>query len=146
MTFERKVKKQLGELLVEKKLITPGQLAEALAVQAKEGGLLGGVLVKLGYAAEEAITQAITVQYGIPYLPLSNYAVDPAVAKQIPEAFAREQCLIAIDQIRNILTIAMANPLNDQAVEDVQTQTKCNVQVFVSTMTDILAAIDKSYK
>ena len=70
------IQKQLGELLIDSKLITPENLTEALSVQKEKGGLIGQVLVALGFVNEEAIAQALTAQYGFPYLPLSGYEIE----------------------------------------------------------------------
>jgi hypothetical protein len=144
--IKRIVSKQLGELLIEKGIITTEQLNKALAIQKERGGLIGQILVGLGYATEEEIAQALTVQYGFPYLPLSNYEIDSELMKLVPENVARQYCLIPIDKIGNNLTIAMGNPLNIQAVEDVELITNCKIQIFVSTITDVNSVIDKYYK
>ena len=143
--IRRVVSKQLGELLLEKGVLKKDQLEKALKIQKQKGGLIGTILIGLGYVTEEQIAQAITVQYGFPYLPLSSYEIDPNLVGIVPENVARQYCLIPIDKIGNTLTIAMANPLNLQAVEDIELMTNCKVQTFVSTMTDILSAIDKYY-
>jgi len=142
---KRLITKQLGELLIERGVITKDQIEKALAVQKEEGGLIGQILVKLGFTTEEEIAQALTAQFGFPYLPLKNYEISGDVTKLIPENVARQYCLIPVDRIGNALTIAMSNPLNIQAQEDIELITKCKVQVFVSTMTDINEAINRSY-
>jgi hypothetical protein len=101
---KRAISKQLGELLIERGVITRDQLDHALEVQKEKGGLIGQILVNLGYATEEAIAQAITVQYGFPYLPLNNYEIDPEVVKLVPKNVAKQFCLIPIDKIGNNLT------------------------------------------
>jgi len=141
----RLIAKRLGDLLVERRLITPGQLEEALKVQEQRGGLLGQILVTLGYATEEAVAQALTAQYGFPYLPLTHYSIDGDVLQLIPENVARQYCLVPVDRIGDTLTIAMADPLNSKAVEDVSLFTRCSVQVFVSTMSDVIEAIERHY-
>jgi len=138
--------KQLGELLVDLGLINRDQLKKALETQKDKGGLIGQVLVDLGYVSEEAIAQAITAQYGFPYLPLENYEVDGEVVKLVPKNVAKQYCLIPLDKIGNNLTIAMANPLNSQAVEDIGLLSGLYVQIFVSTATDIKNAIERYYK
>ena len=143
--FKRLVKKQLGELLIEKGIITKRQLEEAIKIQKAKGGLLGEILVALGFASEEDIAQTLTVQYGFPYLPLSNYELNYDTVRLVPEHVARQYRLIAVDKIGDTLTIAMSNPLNLKAVEDIEYLTKCRVQTFVSTLTDINRAIDKAY-
>jgi len=145
LPFKRLVKKQLGELLLERGVITKSQLAKALEMQRQRGGLLGQVLVALGFTKEEEIAQALTVQYGFPYLPLRNYELNKDVVRLIPENVTRQYCLVAVDKIGDTLTVAMSNPLNVKAVEDIELLTKCNVQVFVSTMTDIITAADKFF-
>ncbi|MBI4975001.1 MAG: hypothetical protein HZA30_01830 [Candidatus Omnitrophica bacterium] len=143
--IKRIVSKQLGELLLERGIINEAQLEKALKIQREKGGLIGQILVMLGYAKEEEIAQALTVQYGFPYLPLENYEINADAIKLIPENVAIQYNLIAIDKIEDLLTIAMSNPLNVQAVEDIELLTKCKVQVFVSTMTDVNNAIKKYY-
>jgi len=139
------IDKQLGQLLIEKDIINATQLEHALQVQGERGGLIGQLLVSMGYATEEDIAQAITVQYGFPYLPLKGYEIDENVVKLIPEHVARQYGLIPIDKIGDTLTIAMANPLNMQAVEDIELLTHCNTQVFVSTLSDLSDAINRYY-
>jgi len=142
---KRIVSKQLGELLLDRKLIDEQQLQKALSVQKEKGGLLGNILVLLGFASEEQIAQALTTQFGFPYLPLANYDVDAEVVKLIAENVAVQYNLIAIDKIGNSLTVAMSDPLNTHAIEDVELITNCKVQVFVSTQTDIKEAIKRYY-
>ena len=143
---KRIVSKQLGELLLERGIITESQLIKALGIQKEKGGLIGQILVMLGFAKEEEIAQALTVQYGFPYLPLECYEINAEAIKLIPENVAKQYNLIAIDKIGDLLTIAMSNPLNTQAIEDIEMITKCQVQVFVSTMTDVNNAIKKCYE
>lgn len=145
-SIKRIVSKQLGELLLERGVINQAQLEKALKLQKEKGGLIGQILVMLGFAKEEEIAQALTVQYGFPYLPLEFYDINAEAIKLIPVNVAIQYNLVAIDKIGDLLTIAMSNPLNYQAVEDIETLTKCKVQVFVSTMTDITNAITKCYK
>ncbi|NQT95315.1 MAG: hypothetical protein HQ572_02590 [Candidatus Omnitrophica bacterium] len=142
---KRLVSKQLGELLLDRKIINEQQLQKGLSVQKEKGGLLGNILVLLGYATEEQIAQALTTQFGFPYLPLSNYDVDVKIVTLIPENVAVQYNLIAIDKIGNSLTVAMSDPLNIHAIEDIELITSCKVQVFVSTQTDIKEAIKRYY-
>ena len=88
--MKKLIQKQLGQLLIDNKLITPENLEEALNAQKEKGGLLGQVLVSLGYTTEEAIARALTAQYGFPYLPLSGYEIDQEIAKMIPENVAKQ--------------------------------------------------------
>lgn len=146
MVLRRIIHKQLGELLIERKIINLEQLEKAIALQKEKGGLIGEVLVGLGLAKEEDIAQALTAQYGFPFLPLGNYDINPEIIKLVPSRVARQYWLIPIDKIGNNLTLAMSNPLNIQAIEDVEIISGCSVQTFVSTSTDIKKAIEKYYK
>jgi len=145
-SYKKITNKHLGELLIERGVINHEQLNLAINYQQQKGGLIGEVLVELKFATEENIAQALTCQYGFPYLPLSNYEIDLEVVKSIPENVCRQFCLIPIDKIGKSLTLAMANPLNVQAIEDVELITGCAVQTFVSTSSDIRNCIDKYFK
>ena len=144
-SMKRIVSKQLGDLLLERGVINQAQLERAIKLQKEKGGLIGQILVSLGFVKEEEIAQALTVQYGFPYLPLECYEMNTEAIRLVPQNVALQYNLVAIDKIGDLLTIAMSNPLNYQAVEDVEILTKCKVQVFVSTMTDINNAIAKHY-
>ncbi len=144
--FRKAVNKQLGEILVERGVINPTQLAHALQEQKAQGLLFGEVLVVLKYATEEDIVQALTCQYGFPFLPLSNYEISPDVIATVPLDLCKKYCLIPIDKIGRSLTIAIANPLNIKALEDVEQVTECAVQAFVSTASDIKNGIKRYYE
>jgi len=136
----------LGELLLDRGIINQAQLDQSLEVQKAKGGLIGEILVDLGFVKEDDIAQALTAQYGFPYLPLGNYDVDIEITGIIPGRVARQYLLVPIDKIGNNLTLAMSNPLNVQAIEDVELLSGCSVQTFVSTSSDIKKAIEKYYK
>lgn len=144
--FRKLINKQLGEILVERGLITRPQLEQALQVHKEQSILFGEALVNLHFTTEEIIVQALTAQYGFPYLPLSNYEIAPEVLSVVPDNICKKYCLIPIDKIGKSLTLAMANPLNLNALEDVELITNCMVQAFVSTATDIKSAIKRYYE
>jgi type IV pilus assembly protein PilB len=146
MAVRKIINKHLGELLIERGILNQQQVDKALLVQKERGGLLGEILVDLGFAKEEDIAQDLTAQYGFPYLPLSNYEINPEIINIVPGRVARQYMLVPIDKIGNNLTLAMSNPLNIQAVEDVELLSGCSVQTFVSTSSDIKRAIAKYYK
>lgn len=143
---KRIITKRIGEVLLERGVITAKELEKAVAHQKEQGGLIGQVLIQLGFVTEEEIALALTAQYGFPYLPLDNYEIDAVLTALIPEDTARQYCLVPVDRIGNALTLAMADPSNLQAVEAIELLTKCVVQTFVSTPSDILRAIEKHYK
>ena len=142
----RMITKRIGEILLERGLITQKQLEQALARQQTRGGLVGELLIELGFVTEEVVALALTAQYGFPYIQLENYEIDDGVTKLIPEHVARQYMLIPIDRIGNALTVAMADPSNTQAVEDIEMLTNCVVQTFVSTPSDIQHAIARYYQ
>ncbi|MCK9615267.1 MAG: hypothetical protein M0R48_07185 [Candidatus Omnitrophica bacterium] len=141
----KKVEKPLGQILVERGVITFEQLEKALAVQNKDGGLIGEVIAKLGFAKEDEIAHCLSLQFGFPYLPLENYEVSKETVSLVPKNVATHYCLIALDKIGATLTVAIANPLNTQAIEDLEDLSHCDIQVFVSTPSDIRKAIEKFY-
>ena len=140
------IHQQLGELLIASNLINEAQLEEALKIQKEKRGLLGQILVMLGYTTEEDIARALTMQYGFPYLPLAGYEIEQDIAKIIPENVAKQYGLIAVDRVGSVLTVAMSNPLNTQAIEDAEMISNFKIQIFVSTATDINEAIKRCYK
>ena len=142
---KRVITKKIGEVLIERGVITRDQLDQALAKQKEIGGMIGQVLIQLGYVNETEIALALTAQYGFPYLPLDSYEIDKNLMETVPVNVARQHCLIPIDRIGNALTLAMADPTNMKAIEEVEKLTRCVVQSFVSTPSDIRRAIDKYY-
>jgi len=146
MTASRINNKQLGELLLDQGIVSQEQLGQALNMQRDKGGLIGEILVELGYVKENDIAQSLTAQYGFPYLTLKNYDVSPEITSIIPPRLARQYLLVPIDKIGSNLTLAMSNPLNIQAIGDVELLSGCSVQAFVSTSSDIKIAIEKYYK
>ena len=142
---QRVITKRLGEILVERKVITAEQLAEALKVQERKGGLLGQILVDLGHASGEAVAQALTAQWGFPFLSLKRYSIEAELLHLIPENVARQYCFVPLDRIGDTLTVAMADPLNARAIEDIEMLSRCTVQVFVATLSDVMDAIQRNY-
>lgn len=143
--LKRLVAKQLGELLRERKIITDAQLKEALEIQEQKGDLIGEILISLGYAKEEEIAQALTVQYGFPYIPLDNYEIDRETINLLPEGIIRKYGVIPLDKIGTTLTVAMVNPLNAEALEELGALTKCDIQPFVTTAASFKGALKKYY-
>ncbi|MCF7887472.1 MAG: hypothetical protein K9L71_03565 [Candidatus Omnitrophica bacterium] len=143
MKPKKNKRKPLGQILVERGIITSSQLEKVLVLQQQQGGLIGEIIVDSGFAKEEDIAHCLSLQFGYPYLPLENYEVSKEVSKLISKNVCSHYCLIPIDKVENSLTIAMANPLNSQAIEDLEDATGCDIQVFVSTPSDIREGIKK---
>ena len=144
--FRKTVNKQLGEILVERGVISRAQLEAVLVYQKEKGLLFGEALVQMKIGTEEDVVQALTCQYGFPYLPLANYEIAPEVVATVSLDTCKQYCLVPIDKIGRSLTLAMSNPLNVQALEEIELSTNCSVQAFVSTATDILSAITRYYE
>jgi len=144
--FSKIVNKPLGEILVERGVISRAQLETILVYQKEKGILFGEALVQMKIGSEEDVVQALTCQYGFPYLPLANYEIAPDVVACVSLDLCKQYCLVPIDKIGRSLTLAMANPLNAQALEDIEKLTNCSVQAFVSTATDINSAINRYYE
>ena len=137
--------KKLGDLLVEAGLITKEQLQEALEVQKKDNERLGTILVKLGYLTEEEITSFLSKQYGIPAVNLEHFEISEDVIKRIPSDIARKYMLIPITRTGSTLTVAMADPTNIYALDDIKFLTGLNVEPVVASELSIKKAIDKYY-
>ncbi len=137
--------KKLGDLLVEAGLITREQLQEALEVQKKDNERLGTILVKLGYLTEEEITSFLSKQYGIPAVNLEHFEISEDVIKRIPSDIARKYMLIPITRTGSTLTVAMADPTNIYALDDIKFLTGLNVEPVVASELSIKKAIDKYY-
>ena len=137
--------KKLGDLLVEAGLITREQLQEALEVQKQDNERLGTILVKLGYLTEEEITSFLSKQYGIPAVNLEHFEISEDVIKRIPSDIARKYMLIPITRTGSTLTVAMADPTNIYALDDIKFLTGLNVEPVVASELSIKKAIDKYY-
>ncbi|MFH1577839.1 MAG: hypothetical protein ABIC18_02045 [Candidatus Omnitrophota bacterium] len=146
MPLRKIVDKLLGKLLTDRKVITPQQLAESLVIQKEKGGLIGEIMIKHGFATEADIAQALTAQYGFPYLPLDNYEIDAEIIRLIPLHLVDKYLFIPVDKLGNNLSIVMANPLDGAAIDEIEEITGFNLQIFVSTSSDIRKAISKYYK
>jgi len=136
---------RLGELLVSANIITPDQLKEALELQKREGGRIGSKLIKLGFVTEEKIVNLLSKQYGVPAINLSEYNIDPNIIKLIPKDLAQKHLIIPVTRVGPNLTIAMADPTNVFAIDDVKFITGYNVEVVVASESAIIEAISKYY-
>jgi len=120
-TGRTKDSRRLGELLVEERIITPEQLEAAVREQETTGGYIGQILVQKGFATDQAISEYLVRQFKIPRLSLLDYDINDKVLRQIPEEVCLRLRLLAIDKLGRILTVAMVDPLDREALEEVQT-------------------------
>jgi len=136
---------RLGELLVREKLITADQLKKAIEEQRTSGGRLGYNLAKLGLINEKDLTAFLSKQYGIPSVDPATTEVDPEVIKLIPEDVANKYQVIPISRTGSTLVLAMADPSNIFAIDDIKFLTGYNVESMVASEVAIKAAIEKYY-
>jgi type IV pilus assembly protein PilB len=137
---------KLGQLLVSSNIISEEQLKEALGMQKRAGGRLGTNLVKLGHITEEKLVTFLSRQYGVPAINLSEYKVDQAILKLVPRDIARKYLIVPVARVGATLTVAMADPSNVFAIDDVKFMTGYNVEVVVSSESSIVSAISELYK
>jgi len=136
---------RLGEILVKESLITNDQLKQALDYQKKNGGRLGTCLVKMGLIADDEITAVLSRQYGVPSINLKFYEVDPTVIKLIPQETALRYQIVPLSRVGSTLTIAMTDPTNVFAMDDIKFMTGFNVEPVVASETAVDDAIHKFY-
>ena len=136
---------RLGELLVKANLITDEQLKKALQQQDNSGGRLGSNLVKLGYVSEDDITSFLSKQYGVPSINLSHFEIDPTVVKLVPPEVAQKHQVIPLNRTGSVLTVAMADPSNIFAIDDIKFMTGFKVESVVASETSIKNAINRYY-
>lgn len=139
--MDQKEKRKIGEILIEDGLLTREQLAEALALQKETGGLLGQVLVAEHFVEEDHLISALGKQFKIPYISLGHYAINPDMADLLKADFCHKHFLVAFDCDSKKIFLALADPLNGEAVEQVKAMTGRIPQVFLSRMSEILNAI-----
>jgi len=136
---------RLGAMLVSSALITEDQLKKALATQKSEGGRLGTLLVKLGFVQEDKLMTFLSKQYGVPYVDLSKFEINPAVIKHIPAEVAQKYRIMPINRAGATITIAMVDPSNIFAIDDIKFMTGYNVEAVVATEGAIVEAVKKYY-
>jgi type IV pilus assembly protein PilB len=136
---------RIGELLLKEKRITPEQLQQALNHQKTNGGKLGHNLVSLGFVKDEEITALLSRQYGVPSINLTQFEIDPAVIKLIPADTAQKYQIIPLSRAGATLTIAMTDPTNVFAMDDIKFMTGYNVEPVVASEAAVIEAIVKYY-
>jgi type IV pilus assembly protein PilB len=136
---------RIGELLLKEKRISPEQLQEALNYQRQYGGKLGFNLIKLGFVKDDEITALLSKQYGVPSISLHKFEIDPAVVKLVPAETAQRYQIIPLSRAGATLTIAMTDPTNVFAMDDIKFMTGYNVEPVVASETAVVEAIQKYY-
>jgi type IV pilus assembly protein PilB len=136
---------RIGELLLKEKRITPEQLQAALQSQRSHGGKLGKSLVTLGFVKDEEITALLSKQYGVPAIELDQFEIDPAVLRLVPAETAQKYHVLPLSRSGATLTIAMTDPTNVFAMDDIKFMTGYNVEPVVASETDVIDAIERYY-
>lgn len=136
-----KIKRKIGEILIEDGLLSKAQLEEALAYQKEKGGLIGKILVEKKFIDEESLLSSLGKQFKVPYIPLKNYAINPEMAAMLKADFCHENMLVAFDCEPKKVYVAVADPMNDAAIEKIRTLTGRIPQVFLAKIAEILNAI-----
>ncbi len=136
---------KLGEILVRENLITSQQLRETLEYQREHGGRLGSNLVKLGFVSDDVVTAVLSRQYGVPSINLDLFQIEKDVIKLISEEVAQKYSVLPISKVGATLTMAMADPTNVFAMDDIKFMTGLNVEPVIASETSIMFAISKYY-
>lgn len=142
MSPQRVLKAKIGELLIERNLISQKQLDIALEEQKEKGGYISQHLISLGFVSEINIAECLASQYSFAYLPLARYGIASQILKIIPFKLVNIYSLLPIEKNGNSLDVAMADPLNEGVIEMLKQITGCDIQVFISTYSEIRQAID----
>src|SRR5271157_3442770 len=136
---------RLGEILLKESLITQDQLDKALEFQRSNGGKLGSCLTKMGFITDDDITGVLSRQYGVPSINLKYYEIDPNVIKLIPQDTALRYQVVPLSRVGSVLTIAMTDPTNVFAMDDIKFMTGFNVEPVVASESAIAEAISRFY-
>jgi type IV pilus assembly protein PilB len=136
---------RLGDLLVKEKVITPEQLQQAIKTQKESSCRLGSALVKLGFLTDEDVTNFLSRQYGVPAINLSYFEIDPVVVKLIPYETAKRYQILPLSRVGASLTIAMVDPTNVFAMDDIKFMTGFNIEPVVASESSINEGIEKAY-
>jgi len=141
MAYNRVIRKRIGELLVERGVITQEQLEKALELQKEKGGLLGEILVEHGMATEDQVITCIANQYGLPFLPLENYNISHEVIELVSHEVVYKYNIIPIDKIGDILTVACIDVFDDETIEEIEKTVGSKIQCFLTTPSALKKAI-----
>ncbi len=139
-------KKFLGDLLIEAGVITKEQRNKAIQEHKRLGKRLGEALVSLGFITEDVMAKALSAQMGLPFKELKFVSIDPAVIDMVPEPLARKHRVLPLEINTERLTLAMADPLDVFAVDEIKRVAKMSVDTVVVTESELLKALDKYYK
>ena len=141
----RTVKKRLPDLLLEEGLVTEEQLKECIAIQRSTSQSLAHILVEKKYLSEEDLVVTLVEQLGIPHFRVANYNIPKEVLAEVKESLARKHNMLPISITGDVLTLAMSDPLNIMALDDLRMLTSFEIEPVVAAESELLAAIEKNY-
>lgn len=139
------LRQRLTEIFIKNKILSEDDINLALRVQREQGGRLSEILIKLNLIDEKNLMLALSQGLGLPPISLSRFNVDPEVLKLLPKNTAKHYQIIPISKIGNTLTLAMADPLNIFAIDDVKTLTGYEINPIIAQQAEVLSAIDQYY-
>lgn len=143
VSLTRLTRKKLGEILLEEGLITEQQIQDALRLQHQQGVLFGEALVQQGLITEEKIVSTLVAQFGIPYLDPSQYDIPGELLEIFDPAMMRRFQFVPLDSIGSVLVVAIAGLLSQDLLSELENQTGCTVQVYLTKMSEITATLEK---
>ncbi|NLT62555.1 MAG: type II secretion system protein GspE, partial [Candidatus Hydrogenedentes bacterium] len=138
-------KRRLGDVLLEQGLITEKQLQEAVALQRGSNQNLAQYLLERGYLAEEDLVIALSEQLGIPHIRVANYHIPDEILREVPASLARQYLMLPVSVTGDVLTLAMADPLNIMALDDLQMLTSYEIEPVVAVKSELEEAIERHY-
>ncbi|MBN8525063.1 MAG: hypothetical protein J0M02_06995 [Planctomycetes bacterium] len=141
VALNRLTKKKLGEILVEQNLLTPEQVQDALRMQHQTGLMFGETLVQNKLISEEKIVAVLVAQFGIPYIKPSTYKIPKELLEIFEPQMMRRFQFVPMDSIGNVLIIAIAGLLSEDVFKEIETQTGCSLQVYLTKMSEIDAVL-----
>ena len=138
-------KKRLGDVLLEQNLITDEQLKECIGVQRQSGLSLASILVDKGYLDEEDLVVTLSEQLGIPHIRVAHYNIPQEVLDEVPESLARQYQMLPVSVTGDVLTLAMSDPLNIMALDDLRMLTSYEIEPVVAVQSELMETIEKHY-
>jgi len=138
---------KIGRLLLQKGLISSAQLQEALVIQQQkqQDKLLGQILIELGYLSRDELYFVLAIQSGYPYIDIRRCVVNLEILSLIPEIMIKKYQLFPIDKIQDVVTIAMVNPLDNMALDQVREIVKSNIKIFLTVVSDLNELISRYF-
>jgi len=139
------IKRRLGDVLLEQELITEDQLQECVSIQRTSGQSLATILVKKGFLNEEDLVVTLSEQLGIPHIRVANYKIPKEVLAEVPESLARQYTMLPVSLTGEVMTLAMSDPLNIMALDDLRMVTKHEIEPVVAVESELVEAIKRHY-